>query len=137
MAQELYDITMYQRTPSPVTDLQYHKMVVRGIRRMWLDTGRALTYSEDLLTYDSVNTDMPVQFEPDLKLDEYEAALLAAQIEFFRTVQADVNNIVGYSTDALTVTNSDKPYANLSDTIRNLESRYQSAIYKHVRYMML
>lgn len=134
MAQELYDAVQFQRTPSPISTEQYCKLIRKGIRRVWLDTGRAMEYDENMFIYDE---DMPIYFIEDLKLDEHEAVMLAAQVDFFRMVQAEVNNIVGYSTDALTVTNSDKPYANLADTINLLEARYQSAIYKHVRYMFL
>ena len=48
----------------------------------------------------------------DFLIDEEAYILICAQIEFFRKVQSDVNNIVGYTTDALTVTNADKPYTN-------------------------
>ena len=137
MAQELYEDVQFQRTPTPISTSQFCKMIRKGIRRVYLDTGRALAFHEDSFAYDFDDPDMPVSFAKDLKLDEYEAVMLAAKIEFFQVVQADVNNIVGYTTDALTVTNSDKPYANLADTISRLEARYQSAIYKHVRFMYL
>lgn len=98
-------------------------MIQRGIRRVYLDTGRSDSYSEDMFEVEYIPVGengteiMPISFDADFKLDDYEAVLLAAQIEFYRIVQGDVNNIVGYTTDALTVTNSDKPYANLQDTI--------------------
>ena len=137
MAQELYDAVQFQRTPSELRTEQYCKLIRKGIRRVYLDTGRAMSFDESMFGYDEDDPEMPVSFAADFKLDEHEAILLAAQIEFYRMVQADVNNIVGYTTDALTVTNSDKPYTNLADTIKGLEARYQSAIYKHVRYMYL
>lgn len=112
-------------------------MIAKAIRRVWIDTGRALSYDESMIVYDDDVPEMPVGFTADIKLDEYEAIMLAAQIEFFRMVQADVNNIVGYTTDALSVTNADKPYANLQQTLVDLENRYKGVVYKHVRYMML
>lgn len=112
-------------------------MIVKAIRRVWIDTGRALSYDESMIVYDDDVPEMPVKFTKKIKLDEYEAIMLAAQIEFFRMVQADVNNIVGYTTDALSVTNADKPYANLQQTLMDLEGRYKGVVYKHVRYMML
>lgn len=101
-----------------------------------------MEYDEGLYTYEEIEDGdfvekAPTAYDADFMLDDYEAVMLASQIEFFRIVQADVNNIVGYSTDALTITNSDKPYANISDTLQKLEDRYKSAIYKHVRDMML
>lgn len=112
-------------------------MIVKAIRRVWVDTGRALSFSKDMIVYDKDVQEMPVGFKEEIKLDEYEAVMLAAQIEFFRMVQSDVNNIVGYTTDALSITNADKPYANIQQTLMDLENRYKSVVYKHVRYMML
>lgn len=60
--------------------------------------------------------------------------MLVAQIGFFKKVQADVNNIVGYTTNALTVTGADKPYAHLQDTIANLENERRIVYYKMHRY---
>ena len=33
----------------------------------------------------------------------------ANQLSFYHKVRADVNRIVGYSTDAMSITNADKP----------------------------
>jgi len=62
--------------------------------------------------------------------------LICAQINFFKKVQADVNNIVGYTTDALTVTNADKPYVHLQDTIDKLEQERRIIYYKMVRFAL-
>ena len=63
--------------------------------------------------------------------------LTTAEMCFYRKVQADVNRIVGYSTDAMTVTNADKPYANLSQTLAELANRQRILYYKMVRYTLL
>jgi len=70
----------------------------------------------------------------DLPIDEEKYVLLVAQITFFKRVQSDVNNIVGYTTDALSVTNADKPYAHLQDTIMNLENERRILFYKMTNY---
>lgn len=57
----------------------------------------------------------------DLKLDERRYVILCAQIEFFRLAQEDVNNIVSYSTNAITIANADKPYKYIGETIDKLE----------------
>lgn len=113
-------------------------MIVKAIRRVWVDTGRAMSYDEEaMIVFDEDVPEMPIGFTEKIKIDEYEAIMLAAQVEFFRMVQADVNNMVSYSTDALTVSHADKPYANLQQTLTDLESRYKAVLHKHVRYMML
>lgn len=102
-----------------------------------MDTGRAMEYDNSMIMFDDDVPEMPVKFTADIKIDEYEAIMLAAQMEFFRMVQADVNAIVGYTTDALSVTNADKPFANIQQTLTDLENRYKAVLHKHVRYMML
>ena len=82
-----------------------------------------------------------LQFDPEseieLTADEYEYALTTAEMGFYRKVQADVNRIVGYSTDAMTITNADKPYANISQTLAELANRQRILYYKMVRYTLL
>lgn len=56
---------------------------------------------------------------------------------FYRRVQSDVNRIVGYSTDAMTITNADKPYANISQTVNELLNRQRILYYKMTRYVLL
>lgn len=73
----------------------------------------------------------------DLEIDEKRYAILSAKIEFFRRVQTDVNNIVGYTTDALTVTNADKPYINIASTIDALEKERRIIHYKMTRHALL
>ena len=75
--------------------------------------------------------------QADLLLDEKRYVELSAKIEFFRKVQTDVNNIVGYTTDALTVTNADKPYMNLTATIDALEKERRVIHYKMIRHVLL
>lgn len=63
--------------------------------------------------------------------------LTTAEIGFYRRVQSDVNRIVGYSTDAMTITNADKPYANISQTVAELLARQRILYYKMTRYTLL
>lgn len=44
--------------------------------------------------------------------------------------------MVGYSTNALTVTNADKPYANVKDTIEKLDNERRIVYYKMSRYAL-
>ena len=133
LAEELQDKTEWQETPQVVTDSQYLSMVLRGLRRLFIDTGRASEY--DFMKLITTEDDSYV-YDADFLIDEEEYVLLCAQIEFFKKVQSDVNNSFGYSTDALTVTNADKPYANLKNTIDELDNERRIVYYKMVRFTL-
>lgn len=45
-----------------------------------------------------------------------------------------MNNIVSYTTDALSVANADKPYGHLQDTIGALENERRIVFYKMTDY---
>lgn len=63
--------------------------------------------------------------------------LVTAEIGFYRKIQTSVNSIVGYTTDAMSITNADKPYVYLSTTIKELENKRRILFYKMTRYSML
>lgn len=132
LASELKELTDWQRTPEAITEKQYEQMVIAGIERLYIDTGRAVEYDEAMILTEGEET----TFKVSLPVDEKAYALLCAQINFFRKVQSDVNNIVGYTTDALTVTNADKPYTHLKDTIGCLEQERRITFYKMSRYLL-
>ena len=73
----------------------------------------------------------------DLPADEYEYVLLLAKAEFLRKVQTLMNNIVGYTTDALTVTNADKPFQYLAASIAETEKELRKVFYSMVRHTIL
>lgn len=133
LIEELKDNTRWQKTPLPLMDADYVNMVKRAIRQLYVDTGRASVYNSGLFTED---TDAHVSFSATMGADEVEYVLLCAQINFFKRVATDVNNIVGYVSDALTVTNADKPYANLKDTMDRLENERRIKYYKMHRFAM-
>lgn len=132
LAEELKNRTEWQRTPEPLLQEDYSEMIAYGIKRLYIDTGRALQYKSDFISV----VDDELTFTQDLALDEEEYVLICAQINFFKKVQSDVNNIVGYTTDALTVTNADKPYAHLQDTVEKLEHERRIIYYKMIRFAM-
>ena len=133
LVEELKDNTRWQKTPMPLIETDYLNMVKRAVRRLYVDTGRGSVYNNGLFTEDAEGN---VEFSQTLLADEEEYVLLCAQIAFFQRVATDVNNIVGYVTDALTVTNADKPYANLKDTMDRLENERRIKYYKMYRYAM-
>lgn len=103
------DITRWQKTPELLLPEHYEQMIVKAIKRLLIDTGRAASYSDDLIN--TVETEVSASdgtsltvstsyFDMKFLIDEEAYILICAQIEFFRKVQSDVNNIVGYTTDA-------------------------------------
>lgn len=136
MAETLKEETAWQRTPEPISLEQYEAMVAKAIKRLYVDTSRVFEYSPALMIITENETGRTILFDKDLPIDEELYVMLCAKIEFFRKVQSDVNNIVGYTTDALSVTNADKPYAHLKDTICDLENERRIVYYKMIRYCM-
>ena len=141
LANELREIVAWQRTPEELSESNYEKMIIFGIKTLYIDTGRANAYSNDMIiieeTEDPPTTVTNVMFSETLPIDEEKYVLLVAQIVFFKKVQSDVNNIVSYTTDALSVANADKPYAHLQDTISNLENERRIVFYKMTNYSFL
>ena len=134
LAAELKEIVSWQRTPEVLVTEDYEKLIIFGIKTLYIDTGRAARYSKDMIIRVQEEEEEVVYFKEDLPIDEEKYVFLIAQIGFFKRVQSDVNNIVGYTTDALTITNADKPYANLQDTIMNLENERRIVFYKMTSY---
>ena len=130
LADELKSAVEFQQTPRKITQSEYEKFVINGIRKLYVDTGRAMQFDASNFVGDA-GAD-----EYDLKLDEVEYVLLLAQIRFYKTVQADVNEQMSYTTDALSVTGGDKPYKNLQDTISLLEKERRVTYYKMTRYAL-
>lgn len=135
LAEELKEATAWQRTPDTVSDAQYEKMIVNAIKTLFIDTGRSLSFDKEKFIknkYDEIT-----DFDYDFEIDEEKYIMLTAQIAFFKKVQSDVNNIVSYTTDALSVTSADKPYAHLQDTISELNNERRIVFYKMSRYVCL
>ena len=136
LAEWLKEKTEWQETPLPLTKTNYINMVIDGIERLFVDTGRSEQYNEDLYqeVEDSGNT--YIGYDATFPLDEKRYIQICSQMNFFSKVQSDVNNTFGYSTDALTITNADKPYANLKDTLDKLDNERRIIYYKMVRYTL-
>ena len=136
LAAWLKEQTEWQETPMPLTDNNYINMVIDGIERLFVDTGRSEQYNEDLyITVADPDGDY-YGYDANFPLDERRYIQICSQMNFFSKVQSDVNNAFGYSTDALTVTNADKPYANLKDTLEKLDNERRIIYFKMVRYTL-
>ena len=135
MAKWLKEKTEWQETPAPLTDKNYLNMIIEGIERLFVDTGRSDLYNEDL--YVQIEGTEDYGYDYDFPLDERRYIQICAQMNFFSKVQTDVNNAFGYTTDALSVTHADKPYENLDSTLGKLEQERRIIYYKMVRYTLI
>lgn len=130
LANELQELTAWQETPVPLGQKDYEKIVIRAVRTFFRDINRPAEYDTSLF----INDVDGLMYDRTFMIDEEEYILILCRLEFFQRVQTDVNNSFGYSTDALTVTNADKPYVNLKDTIENLQHERRICFNKMVRY---
>lgn len=136
LAEWLKEQTEWQETPVPLQDRNYINMVIDGIERLFVDTGRSQLYDEEKYVIVSTPEGEYLGYDATFPLDEKRYIQICSQMNFFSKVQSDVNNTFGYSTDALTVTNADKPYANLKDTLDKLDNERRIVYYKMVRYTL-
>ena len=70
-------------------------------------------------------------------LDEEMYVLCKAQMFVYSKVRTQYSDILGYTTNALTVTNADKPYSYLTGTINELKEQLKIYYYKMVRFSHL
>lgn len=124
LVQKLKRETKWQRTPQPISDEDYLEMAIDGIRYFHMLTNQSSVDVDGLA--DRVAGTFPKTFN----LTEMEIVMCAAQIKFYEQVRADKNAIVGFTTDAITVTNADKPYQYLTSTIEELRRSIRIAYYK-------
>ena len=133
MAEELQELTAWQETPELLTQNDYIRIVARAVRKFFVDINHPTEYDETRWTVDNEGDTC---YDREFLLDEQEYIKLLCMIGFFQRVQTDVNNSFGYTTNALSVTNADKPYANLKDTLSGLEHERRIVFNKMVRYTL-
>lgn len=135
MADEIKSRTELQDPPRPISDEEYIKNALKGIKRLYVDTNRPDAYSKARVTEDPETGE--IMFSADLNIIEEEYALICAQISFLDWIKGKYASIVGYSTDALTITNADKPYTNVKDSLKELQNDRRIVYYKLVPYTIL
>ena len=132
LAQRLHRKINSQRTPEEVHWTDQVLWITEAIRKLYVISGRSAQFSEDMFEYDeSGNVE---NFTDTLSLDEEEWVLLEAQIEFYKWVQASHDDMVSYTTDAMSVTHGNKPYEHIGETIDRLEGERNRIWYTMTRY---
>ncbi len=136
MANELRELTAWQDTPQPLLAEDYIRIVQRAVRDFFVDINRASEFSKDKYITETVDENEIIFYDREFLADEEVYILILCKIEFFQRVQTDVNNAFGYTTNALTVTNADKPYKNLAETLNGLYNERRIKFNKMVRYTL-
>lgn len=133
LASRLFNRIEWQRVPNDVTRDDLADLIVNAIRYLYVVTGRALEFSESMFTIDEDT----YTFSRTLPLDEEEYVILTAEIDFYKKVQSSVSDQVSYTTDAMSVSHGDKPFANIQQKLADLESQRKIIWYKMIRFHLL
>ena len=113
---ELEGNIKYQVTPIPMTNEDYISFTLQGVKRLYVDEGIEDNFLTD---YDKTNYTLI----RNLSLTEQEYAWTCAEIAFRGQIIDDCNSIIGYTTDALSITGANAPFKNQEGTIQKLEDR--------------
>lgn len=135
LAKRLFDRIEWQYVPDAIGREDMCKMIADAIRMLYVMTGRAAQFSEDMFSLDEEGNYLT--FSETLELDEAEWVLLTAEIAFYKKAQSSVSFLVSYTTDAMSVSHGDKPYVNLTQKIGSLESDQRRVWYKMIQYHLL
>ena len=134
LANKLFRRIEWQNVPETVTLEDLTIMIADAIRHLYVMTGRALSFDENKFEKEQ---EMYSFFADDLPLDEQDYVITEAEITLYLKVQTAVNELTSYTTDAMSVSHGDKPFANLQQTIEGAQKRLDQIWYKMTRYHLL
>ena len=139
LAKRLFNKIKWQNTPEQIGADDLVDLICDAIRMLFVISGRTNLFSEDMFIYDEEDPDRasPVSFAYDFLIDEIEWILLSAQIEFYKTVQSNVDDLLSYTTDAMSLSHGDKPYKNISETLDRLTDERNVVWTRMVRFNQL
>ena len=135
LAQKLYRRINQQTMPEPVGWVDLVHMIEDAIEDLYVISGRSLQYSEEMFEMDDSGN--VCKFANDLALDERKWVIKKAEIEFYKWVQASVDDQTSYTTDAISLTHGDKPYEHIGETIDKLKHELDRIWYTMTRYNQL
>ena len=139
LAKRLFNKIKWQNTPEQIGADDLVDLICDAIRMLFVISGRTNLFSEDMFIYDEEDPDRasPVSFAYDFLIDEIEWILLSAQIEFYKTVQSNVDDLLSYTTDAMSLSHGDKPYKNISESLDRLTDERNVVWTRMVRFNQL
>lgn len=135
MAKKLYRRINQQTTPATVSWVDLVLYIVDAIESLYVISGRSFLFSDDKFEFDEIGN--AVRFADDLLLDERRWVIKKAEIEFYKWVQASVDDQTSYTTDAMSVTHGDKPYEHIGATIDRLQGELNRIWYAMTRFNQL
>lgn len=62
LANELYDLTKWQKTPEPLTADDYEQFIIYGIKKLFVDTGRASAYNTELFMKNEETEEVTMEY---------------------------------------------------------------------------
>lgn len=130
----------WQKLPASMSALKTENMIGYAVKfaieDMFVVTGRSAEYGN--YSYQMDEDEMvETTFSYTLSLDEELYVICRAQIEVLKKCRAQYDDLLGYTTNALSVTNADKPFLYISNMINELEDRSRMYFYKMIRYSHL
>lgn len=109
--------------------------IVDAIKYLYVMTGRTSEWNENLVIKDEDG--YAVKFNGDFPLDEEQYILATATLFFWLKASSSVSEQESYSTDAMAVTNGDKPFKNLTQLANSAREWQKQMWHKMSRYNML
>ena len=113
----------FQAIPIPMVTNDYLNFTIQGAKRLYVDEG-----IEDNFLIDFNKTTNTLS--RILTLTEIEYVCICAELAFRTQIKDDINAIVGYSTNAISITGANSPYKNAEATISALETRLAKLAFK-------
>lgn len=117
--------TRFQQTTIQMIDEDWKDFTIQGVKRLYVDEGIGNQFPSD---FDEVSYTL----QRNLTLTEQEYCWISAEIVFRTQIKDSVNAIIGYTTDALSITGANAPYSNLQNTINALENRLSQLRFEFV-----
>jgi len=122
--EQLITNTKHQRTPETYTSDDYKALAILGCKRFYRDTGIEDSWDDEYTAGDTPT------LSRDLDILELDYCLKASEIEFFKQIRNYWNTLVGYTTNALSITMANKPFEQLNATIKEKEVELTDLFHK-------
>ena len=135
MAEELRSELGGQGISYPMHLENYVKIVVRAIKKFYVDINRPEQYDTTLYT---TNEENQVCYDHEFALDEETYIYIVAKMMYFGIAATEQcgDNSKSYTTNALTVTNAKEGFLSIKQILGDLELERLRVYHKMVRYTL-
>ena len=120
MAVELQKETAWQNTPYPMYPEDYVDIVVRAIKKFFVDVNHPDEYNRTLFI-DGENDSTFYAYNFNILEEEY--IFILCKMSFFKKIYTDLSGdgAISYTTNALSVTGAKEGYKSIQQTLDELE----------------